>query len=125
MYGLGVRRDFVAQHFLTVGDPGPEHAWHSHRYRLEAILHGRTLDEAGYLVDIGRLEARLDELIDHYRDRTLNELPEFEGLNPSLEHFARIACERLAETVDPERIETILVILWENDDAWASWETTP
>ena len=33
------------------------------------------------------VEAALDELAARYRDRTLNDLPEFEGLNPSIEHL--------------------------------------
>lgn len=125
MYRLGVRREFVAQHFLTAGVPGPEHTWHSHRYRLELVVHGRRLDEAGYLVDIERIKANLDRLVGRYRDRTLNELAEFEGLNPSLEHFARILGVQLAGTTDRERIECVRVVLWEDDDAWASWEARP
>ena len=36
--------------------------------------------------------------MNRYRDRTLNELPEFEGLNPSVENFARILGDILIVT---------------------------
>ncbi|HEX7118845.1 MAG TPA: 6-carboxytetrahydropterin synthase [Longimicrobiales bacterium] len=125
MYRLGVRRDFTAWHFLTAGAPGPEHKRHAHRYRLELVLRGRTLDDAGYLVDIDRVRAALDDVVARYRDRTLNELPEFAGLNPSLERFARLLGERLAAAIEAQRIECARVVLWEDDDAWAAWDPAP
>lgn len=125
MYRLGVRRDFIAQHFLTAGEPGPEHVRHSHHYRLEVALGGAALDDAGYLVDIDRVKAGLDAIIDRYRDRTLNELPEFDGVNPSLERFARILGERLLDALDDARAVHLRVALWEDDVAWAGWEATP
>lgn len=124
MYRLGVNRDFVAQHFLTIGDPGPERYWHSHHYRLEAVLYGRTLDDAGYLVDIDRVTAALDMLVERYRDRTLNELPEFDGRNPSLERFARILGEGLRDAVGTGPVERVRVVVWEDEHAWAAWEQT-
>ena len=48
-----------------------------------------------FWVDIVDLEAHRDELVAYYRDQTLNQLPEFAGLNPSIEHFARILCQEL------------------------------
>ncbi|MCX6047168.1 MAG: 6-carboxytetrahydropterin synthase, partial [Chloroflexi bacterium] len=92
MYALAVQRDFVAQHFLIGGDWGAENAWHSHHYRLEVLLEGAQLDQHGYLVDMVNVEQNLARIVAYYRDKTLNELPEFAGLNPSIEHFTRIVC---------------------------------
>ena len=121
MYTLAVRRDFVAQHFLIGGDWGPENQWHSHHYVLELQLEGDTLDRHGYLVDIVNVEAALEEVVAHYKDKTLNELPEFAGLNPSIEHFSRIVCQRLAERVRADNLTTVAVRIWENDIAWTSY----
>jgi 6-pyruvoyltetrahydropterin/6-carboxytetrahydropterin synthase len=107
MYTLAVQRDFVAQHFLIGGDWGAENDWHSHHYRLEVILEGAELDRHGYLVDIVDVESNLEALVDHYRDKTLNELPEFEGLNPSIEHFTRIVCHTLAEGIKANNLHAI------------------
>src|SRR6188508_2740103 len=95
MYTLAVRRSFVAQHFLVGGDWGAENFWHSHHYQLELQLEGLTLNQFGYLVDIVQVEDALNDLVSHYRDRTLNDLPQFAGLNPSIEHFTRIAAVEL------------------------------
>ena len=87
MYTLAVQRDFVGQHFLIGGDWGAENQWHSHHYRLEFQLEGAQLDQHGYLVDIVHVEELLEGLVRRYRDKTLNDLPEFDGLNPSIEAF--------------------------------------
>ncbi len=52
MYTLGVRRDFIARHFLIGGDWGAENFPNSHHYILELQLVGNELDKHGYLVDI-------------------------------------------------------------------------
>lgn len=124
MYALSVRRDFRAEHFLIGGDWGVENEPHAHPYRLEVELHGEALDAHGYLLDIVDLEARLEAILERYAGRRLNDLPEFAGLNPSLEHFARIVCETLASGMPASNLRRILVRLWENDVAWASYERT-
>lgn len=121
MYSVAVKRDFVAQHYLVGGDWGPENDLHSHHYYIEIQLFGETLDQHGYLVDIVDIEANLDSLVDDYRDKTLNDLPEFEGLNPSIEHFSRIICQRLAESIKAETLGSIGIQLWENQIAWAGY----
>ena len=123
MYTIGVQRDFIAQHFLIGGDWGPENEKHSHHYRVEVQLSGQTLNEHGYLVDIVEVERELDALIARYRDATLNDLPEFQGLNPSIEHLARILCDALARALNQPNVEHIAVRVWENDIAWAEYRT--
>ncbi|PSP85922.1 6-pyruvoyl tetrahydropterin synthase [Halobacteriales archaeon QS_1_68_17] len=122
MYSLSVARDFVAQHFLTVPDPGPEGEVHSHRFRAEVRFAGPELDEYGYLVDIDAVNAVLDDLEDRYRDALLNDLPEFAGQNPSVERFAHHFAERVADRAPTETPTGLSVRMWEDDDAWARYE---
>ena len=120
MYTVAVVRDFVAQHVLTAGSGGPEHVWHSHHYRLEVQIEGQALDDRGYLADIAEVEAELDAIVTRYRDSTLNDLPEMAGLNPSLEHLARITCETLLTAITGAGIGAMTVRLWESPTAWAA-----
>lgn len=120
MYTLAVSRDFVAQHFLVGGDWGGENQRHSHHYRVEVQLAGPTLDQHGYLLDLVALEAHVDELVAYFRDQTLNDLPEFAGLNPSLEHFARILCQELRGRLQAP-VSAVTVKVWENEVAWAAY----
>lgn len=124
MYSVAVKRDFVAQHYLIGGDWGAENFKHSHHYVVEVQLEGPHLDQHGYLVDIVNIEQHLNALVTHYRDQTLNDLPEFSGLNPSIEHFSRILCQTLAERIRADTLSAVTLKVWENDIAWASYRHT-
>ena len=121
MYTLGVKRDFIARHYLIGGDWGAENFPNSHHYVLELQLTGKELDKHGYLVDILDIEKHLDEIVGYYKEQMLNDKPEFSGLNPSIEHFARILVTSLSERIKAENITAIKILLWENESAWAAY----
>jgi 6-pyruvoyltetrahydropterin/6-carboxytetrahydropterin synthase len=121
MYTLAVRRRFIARHALIGGDWGRENFPNSHRYLLELQLRGKNLDQHGFLVDIVDVESHLDSLLERYRDQLLNDLPEFTGLNPSLEHFVRILALAVNERLTTRSLDRLKVVLWEDDAAWASF----
>jgi 6-pyruvoyltetrahydropterin/6-carboxytetrahydropterin synthase len=122
MYSVSVKREFIAQHYLIGGDWGSENQKHSHHYVLELQLDGASLDAHNYLVDIVAVEAALDGQVRKYRDQTLNDQPEFSGVNPSLEHFARCLCEALQHEIQAENLCRVSVRLWENETAWAGYQ---
>jgi 6-pyruvoyltetrahydropterin/6-carboxytetrahydropterin synthase len=121
MYRLAVRREFFARHFLIGGDWGPENNPNSHRYVLELQLEGAALDSHGYLCDITDVEGHLNEVVAYYRECLLNDLPEFAGLNPSLERFAHILAISLNDRISTRAITGLTLVLWENESAWASY----
>jgi 6-pyruvoyltetrahydropterin/6-carboxytetrahydropterin synthase len=121
VYTVAVRRDFIAQHFLIGGDWGLENELHSHQYLVELQLHGDDLDSHGYLLDIVEIETQLDQVVNRFRDHTLNEQPEFVDINPSLEHFARIIAQILSSNIGAPNVHSLTVQLWENPSAWASY----
>jgi 6-pyruvoyltetrahydropterin/6-carboxytetrahydropterin synthase len=122
MYTTAVRRDFVAQHYLIGGEWGAENEKHSHHYQVEVQLMGESLDRHGYLVDIVDITGVLDELTSQLRDKTLNDLPDFAQLNPSIEHLARIFCRSFIQRLHAPNISQVRVQIWENDIAWSSYE---
>jgi len=125
VYHIGLIRPFRAHHFLIGGDWGAENTLHSHDYRVEWTLGGPELDRHGYLLDLLAVEAYLDEAVDRVRDRTLNDLPDFQDINPSVERLARSLSDWLVSMRprwDPElRLGQSLVKVWEHETAWASW----
>lgn len=124
MYTTAVKRDFVAQHFLFGGDWGAENQKHSHHYQVEIQLTCEILDQHGYAVDIVDITNALDALAAYFRDKTLNELSEFSGLNPSIEHLSRIFCEMFAQRIHAPNISRLRVQIWENEIAWSAYEMT-
>ena len=121
MYTLAVRREFIARHFLIGGDWGAENFPNSHHYVLELQLAGTELDQHGYLVDIVEVEKNLNEVVDYYKEQLLNDKPEFTGLNPSIEHFSRILATELNMRIQAKNIISLKVVLWEHENAWASF----
>ncbi|PSP57908.1 6-pyruvoyl tetrahydropterin synthase [Halobacteriales archaeon QH_7_66_36] len=119
-YELTVLRAFIAQHFLTVPDPGPEGEVNSHRFTVELQFAGPELGPFGYLVNIDDVHDVLDDVEDRYHDTLLNDLPEFEGLNPSVEHFARLIGDRVESAFEDPTPTHLTVRVWEDDDSWAS-----
>jgi 6-pyruvoyltetrahydropterin/6-carboxytetrahydropterin synthase len=121
MYSVAVQRDFIANHYLTGGDWGPENEAHAHHYVVEVRVNGPQLDKHGYLVDICEIESVLEELVCRYRDQMLNQLAEFDGLNPSLEHFAKIISDSILQKIQIPNMTSMTVKIWENDIAWAAY----
>lgn len=121
MYTLAVRREFISRHMLIGGDWGPEDQPHAHHYVVESRLCGKELDRHGYLVDICEIETQLDKFVDYFRDALLNDLQEFENLNPSIEHFARIFYRKLRQAIDGDKLTSLSIKIWENDEAWAEY----
>ena len=125
-YSVGVIRDFIASHFLFGGDWGRENQPHAHHYKMETIFAGDALDRHGYLLDIAVVKQHLDRVVERFADKMLNDLPELEGRNPGLEPFARVLAESLARTLvpalPPRTLTALTVKLWENDEAFATYE---
>jgi 6-pyruvoyltetrahydropterin/6-carboxytetrahydropterin synthase len=121
MYTIAVQRDFIAQHYLIGGDWGAENDLHAHHYRIEVLLEGNMLDQHGYLVDIVDIEKHLEALVARFNNQTLNDLPEFDGLNPSIENFARIFCQAFNAQIQAANITAVSIKVWENEIAWAAF----
>ena len=124
MYTVAVTQDFIARHFLIGGDWGNENFPHAHHYVAEVSIEAEQLDKHGYLVDIVEIEAGLKQVVDYFRDSLLNEKDEFAGLNPSIEHFSRIICEKLISLISPPGSGSLTVKLWENATCWAAFRQT-
>lgn len=121
MYNVAIKRDFIAQHYLIGGDWGKENQKHSHHYRVELLLEGGVVDRHCFLVDIREIEALLNTQVLYFKDKILNELPEFEELNPSIECFAFVLCKALYDSIQSPNVDAITVKIWEKDTVWASY----
>ena len=121
MYTISVKRDFTAYHYLVGGNWGPENERHAHQYSVHIELEGYELNRHGYLIDIVEIDRIFDTLVRRYEKCTLNELKEFNGLNPSIENFASIVWHQFVSALEAENIKAVKVTIWENEIACASY----
>lgn len=87
---------FDAAHFLEVGPQNSRYRrMHGHSFRVEATVRGRHLSEAGWVTDLGELDAALSELAHDLDHGLLNEKPGLES--PTLERL----CVYFADALRP------------------------
>jgi len=121
MYTLAIQRAFIAQHYHTA-EWDDQKKLKSFRYKVELMIESDELDHQGYIVDFDELGVQFDGVIDEFRDQTLSELPDFDGLNPSVEHFCRILCEKMDDALYAPNVTAISMKLWEGDNVWAAYD---
>jgi 6-pyruvoyltetrahydropterin/6-carboxytetrahydropterin synthase len=79
------------------------------------------VDDMGYLVDIAALKEAVSTVLDLYRGRCMNEMADFSTSVPSLENLARAIWSRLSRNLDAPLADRLVVKVWEDDEAWASY----
>ena len=122
MFETGISGPLRARHFLR-GDFGEESVPHSHPYRIEWRCRSAGLDENGFSTDIALMQRVFAEAIGEIDDVMLNDLPWFEKRQPSLENLAVFLTIRLRELMGDKAPELpMCIVIWEADDAWASYE---
>ncbi len=120
MYELKIITQFAAAHRLE-NFYGKCEALHGHNWRVEVFLRGEKLDEAGLLMDFGAIKARTREILEEIDHKYLNELPAFQGQNPSSENLARHLYERLGVSLSRNGVRVSRVNVWESDSSCASY----
>lgn len=120
MYELKVITRFAAAHRLTMVGAKCENM-HGHNWKIEVVLSGDRLNAAGVLMDFGDIKARLREIIGRLDHQFLNELPIFEGRQPSSERIAAFVADQLRDALDTPGVRVSRVSAWESEDACATW----
>ena len=86
--------------------------WHGHNYELDVTVEGEPDPVTGYVVDLGVLRDRAEEVIGDLDHRNLNlDVPWLEGVLPSTENLVVAIWNRLAPLVPSGRL--VRLVLWE------------
>jgi 6-pyruvoyltetrahydropterin/6-carboxytetrahydropterin synthase len=120
MYELKIITQFAAAHRLE-NFYGKCEALHGHNWKVEVLLAGERLDEAGLLKDFGQIKARTNALLEEIDHKYLNELEAFREQNPSSENLARYLFERLSAALNHDGVRVCRVNVWESDSSCASY----
>ncbi|HEV2200379.1 MAG TPA: 6-carboxytetrahydropterin synthase QueD [Bryobacteraceae bacterium] len=112
MFEVTVERDFASAHALRNYKGACENV-HGHNWKVQVVIAGKTLDEAGMLIDFLDVKRMLDAIVARLDHKFLNEVPPFDVKNPSAENLAEHFFERLADglTSLPVRVKEVKV--WE------------
>lgn len=120
IYEIKIITDFAAAHNLR-NFRGKCENLHGHNWKVEVVMRGALLDEAGMLVDFGEVKQITRELLAGIDHQYLNDLPFFQHQNPSSENIARYLFEQLAERLNNANRKISRVTAWESSDACATF----
>lgn len=124
MFEIGVEASFSAAHALR-DYPGKCANVHGHNFRVQAIVRGEQLSEAGLLVDFSDLKRILRAICEELDHQFLNELEPFLHINPSSEVIARYIYQqmqdRLAQESVPNLSQLYEIRVWERELQYASY----
>jgi len=121
MFELMVETHFAAAHQLKMVAKKCE-SLHGHNWKIEVVVGGKTLSDAGVLIDFGELKCHVSEIMARLDHKYLNDLDMFDEKNPpSSENIAKyVACE-LQKHMNNSKIHVVRVTAWESVDACATY----
>ena len=120
MYELKVITDFAAAHQLR-NFRGECEKLHGHNWRIEVILSGDRLNQAGLLIDFKDIKTAAKKILEELDHSYLNDLPQFKNENPSSENIASYLFKRLGTELNKSHVKVTKVTAWESDSACASY----
>ncbi len=122
MFELKVKTRFAGAHQLAMVGQKCENL-HGHNWHVEVCVKGDRLNDAGVLADFGDIKRAVRAVVDGELDhKFLNELPAFDGQQPTSEHIAVYIAGKVQSFLDKEvdeKVKVSRVMAWESDDACA------
>ncbi len=130
MFSVTVSNSIMIAHSLDGEVFGPAQRLHGATYVVEVMMRRKALDSDGIVADIGRASELLNEILEPFAYRNLDELPQFENRNSTTEVLAQTIHEAYAAGIRDGRlsgdtasaIESLQVRLREKPDAWATYD---
>jgi 6-pyruvoyltetrahydropterin/6-carboxytetrahydropterin synthase len=120
MFELKVTTHFAAAHQLRMVTEKCENM-HGHNWKIEVMIAGSRLNDAGVLIDFGELKAHVAGIIKTLDHKFLNELEYFKDKNPSSENIALYIAGSLEKRLAASEVRVTRVTAWESEDACATY----
>ena len=116
MYEVTIIQSFSSAHKLSdIGGKCEE--LHGHNFKVEVTVGARNLNSEGILIDFRVVKKWLKEILDQMDHEHLNELPVFQGINPSSENLAHYIYTAMRHFVDTQNVNILRVKVWESENA--------
>jgi 6-pyruvoyltetrahydropterin/6-carboxytetrahydropterin synthase len=123
MYRVSIETHFDSAHQLN-GYPGVCGRLHGHRWRVQVEVETDQLDSVGIGVDFKELSAWTDSILGRFDHQYLNEVPPFDGMNPTAENISKYLFEELARLL-PVAVRMSKITVWESDKYAVSYSPGP
>jgi 6-pyruvoyltetrahydropterin/6-carboxytetrahydropterin synthase len=120
MFELKVTNHFAGAHQLKMVAKKCENL-HGHNWKIEVRVTGKSLNDAGVVMDFGEIKRHVSEIMNSLDHKFLNELEYFQNGNPSSENIAKYIAESMQEKLTEPDIRVASVTAWESDDACATY----
>ena len=121
MFELKIVTHFSAAHQLKMVAEKCENL-HGHNWKIEVYVAGKSLNNAGVLMDFGEIKQHVSEIITRLDHKFLNELDYFNDNNPpSSENIARHVATSLQAMIKAPEIHISRVTAWESENACATY----
>ncbi len=121
MFRLTVRDSFASAHQLRKYK-GQCERLHGHNWRVEVAVEGNELNDQGLLLDFKDIKGALSFILNGLDHTFLNELPYFQGRNPTSENLAFFIFKEMEETLRIyPGIRVKEVTVWESEKARATY----
>ncbi|MBI2304426.1 MAG: 6-carboxytetrahydropterin synthase QueD [Chloroflexi bacterium] len=120
MYQVSIQDHFDAAHYLRDYGGRCENL-HGHRFVVAVTLEAPGLNEIGLVYDFTALKGHVKEILSRFDHTCLNDMPSFQGRNPSSENIAATVYEELAARLVGAPAVLRQVQVWESPEAWATY----
>ncbi len=119
MYSVTVTSGFSGAHFLREYQ-GKCESLHGHNWKVQATVSSSQLDSLGLVMDFGELKSVLNEILERFDHRFLNEHDYFKDRNPTSEGIAYYLFTNLKGKIPPHcTLDEVKV--WEKDSSCAKY----
>lgn len=96
---------------------------HGHNYTLELTIRGTTNPDTGLVINLTDIKTIINSaVIDNLDHKYFNELEYFKGVNPSLEHLAKVVWQLAADALASYKYcELDKIKITEGRDSWVEY----
>lgn len=115
MYEVSVEQTFAAAHALRHYKGACENL-HGHNFKVQVVLEGEKLDQAGMLVDFLDVKDLMGKIMLRLDHQNLNEVAPFDAeKNPSAENIAEYFYVHMVDGLAGIPVRVREVKIWETD----------
>ena len=112
MFIVSYETQFPAFHAVR-GYKGKGEPSHEHNWRAEVRVKSDVLDQIGIAFDFEELKKETENLVSRLKQKNLNELKEFQEINPTAENIAKWLYSELQQKLNGIKLEEVRI--WESE----------